>query len=214
MPTEIIQLTAFDGPNLYGPSPGVLLRVYSDKNRAARIKGAFKDGAQGIGMVLAYIEVSGEPTDGGFTISAHFSTPTPAIGLELARYVVVGLNAREAGDEEWDSEGPLWDLQKRRRAEALPLMALQRMAEASARGIPSFVRDDGLVQLGYGARSWAFDPASKPEGGDTLAPEAIGVGPPPFARAAEAPEVFAADRCTGMLAGSTTSASMPASKRR
>ncbi len=86
-------------------------------------------------------------------------------------------------------EGPLWDLQKRRRAEALPLMALQLMAEASARGIPSFVRDDGLVQLGYGARSWAFDPARKPEGGDTLAPEAIGIGPPPSARTAEAPEV-------------------------
>src|SRR5688572_22686554 len=96
MPTEIIQLTAFDGPNLYGPRPGVLLRVFSDKNRRARIKDAFKDGAQSVGMVLAYIEVWSEPADGGHIISAHFSTPTPAIGLELARYVVVGLNAREA----------------------------------------------------------------------------------------------------------------------
>jgi hypothetical protein len=30
MPTNIVQLTACDGPNLYGPHPAVLLRVRSD----------------------------------------------------------------------------------------------------------------------------------------------------------------------------------------
>src|SRR5258706_306369 len=157
MPTDILQLAAFDGPNLYGPRPGVLLRVRSDKNRTARIKNALKDGAQSVGMVLAYIEVWSEPADGGYTISANFSTPTPAIGRELARYIVAGLNAREAGDEEWDAEGPLWDLQKRRHAEALPLPALQITAEAATRGIPAFVRHDGLAQLGSGARGLAFE---------------------------------------------------------
>jgi len=121
MPTEIIQLLAFDGPNLYGPRPGVLLRACSDRDRSARIKSALKDGAQTAGMVLAYLDVWSEPADGGHIIIANFSTPTPTIGAELARYVVDGLNAKEARDEEWDAEGPLWDLQKRRRAEALPL---------------------------------------------------------------------------------------------
>src|SRR5689334_14418537 len=130
MPIDIIQLIAFDGPNLYGPRPGVLLRVRSDKDRGARIKNALKDGAQRVGMVLAYLDMASEPADGGYLISANFSTPTPAIGVELARYVVAGLNAKAAGDEEWDAEGPLWDLQKRRRAEALPLAALQITAEA------------------------------------------------------------------------------------
>jgi Domain of unknown function (DUF4938) len=181
MPTDILQLAAFDGPNLYGSRPGVLLRVRSDKDRTARIKNALKDGAQSVGMVLAYLEVWSEPADSGYTISANFSTPTPAIGVELARYVVVGLNAREAGDEEWDAEGPLWDLQKRRRAEALPLAALQITAEAAARGIPAFVRRDGLVQLGYGARGWPFDPARPKGAGGALAPDEIGIGPPPFA---------------------------------
>jgi hypothetical protein len=189
MPTDILQLAAFDGPNLYGPRPGVLLRVCSNKNRTARIKNALKDGAQSVGMVLAYLDVWNEPDGEGFIITANFSTPTPAIGVELARYVVVGLNAREAGDEEWDAEGPLWDLQKRRRAEALPLPALQITAEAATRGVPAFVRRDRLVQLGYGARGWAFDPARPVGAGGTLAPDDIGIGPPPFARPAAAIDV-------------------------
>jgi hypothetical protein len=189
MPVQITQLLTFDGPNLYGPRPGVLLRVASDKDRAARIKNALKDGAQSVGMVLAYLDVWSEPIDGGYTISANFSTPTPAIGGALARYVVDGLNAKARGDEEWDAEGPLWDLQKRRRAEALPLAALQATAEAATRGIPAVVRRDGLVQLGYGARSWSFEPGRPPGGSSALAPDEIGVGPPPFARSPAALDI-------------------------
>jgi hypothetical protein len=184
MPTTIVVLSAFDGPNLYGPRPGVLLRVRSDKDRAARIKAALKDGAQSIGMVLAYLELSSQPDAGSYLISANFTTPTPAIGVELARYVVAGLNAREAGDDEWDAEGPLWDLQTRRRAEALPLAALQMTAEAASRGIPALVRSDGLLQFGYGARSWAFDPTQPKTSAGALVPDEIDVGPPPFARPA------------------------------
>jgi len=161
MPTTIIQLLGFDGPNLHSPQPGVFLKLRSDKNRARRVKDALKDGAQGAGMVMGYLAVdSATDDDGGYIITASFTTPTPAIGVELGRYIVVGLNAQEAGDQDWDAEGPLWDLQKRRRAEALPLAALQLIAEAAARAIPSLIRADGQVQLGYGARGWAFDPRS------------------------------------------------------
>jgi uncharacterized protein DUF4938 len=127
---------------------------------------------------MGYLEVDSAADGDGYIISARFTTPTPAIGVELARYIVAGLNAKEAGDEEWDAEGPLWDLQKRRRAEALPLPALQLIAEASARSIPSLIRADRQVQLGYGTRSWAFDPAAlkQPSGGFT--PGEIGVVPP------------------------------------
>jgi Domain of unknown function (DUF4938) len=189
MPTDILQLINFDGPNLYGPRPGVLLRVRSDKDRTARIKTALKDGAQSIGMVLAYLDVSSQPAAGGYLISANFTTPTPAIGVELARYVIAGLNAKEAGDEEWDAEGPLWDLQARRRAEALPLPALQLTAEAAARGVPALLRRDGMLQLGYGARSRAFDPAGPKASAGALAPDEIGLGPPPFARPSGAIDV-------------------------
>ncbi len=177
MPTTIIQLLGFDGPNLHGPQPGVFLKLRADKNRAQRVKDALKDGAQGAGMVLGYLEVGSMADDGRYTITAGFTTPTPAIGVELARYIVAGLNAKEAGDADWDAEGPLWDLQKRRRAEALPLPALQLIAEASARAIPALIRADGHVQLGYGARSWAFDPAALKQSGG-LAPGEIGVVPP------------------------------------
>lgn len=178
MPTTIIQLLGFDGPNLHGPQPGVFLQLRADKNRARRVKDALKDAAQGAGMVMGYLEVDSAADDGGYIISARFTTPTPAIGIELGRYLVAGLNAQEAGDEDWDAEGPLWDLQKRRRAEALPLPALQLIAEASARAIPSLIRADGQVQLGYGSRSWAFDPAALKQPGGGLAPGEIGVVPP------------------------------------
>jgi hypothetical protein len=178
MPTEIIQLLGFDGPNLHGPQPGVFLKLRADANRAQRVKDALKDGAQGAGMVMGYLEVESAADGGGYIITASFTTPTPSIGVELGRYIVAGLNAQEAGDEDWDVEGPLWDLQKRRRAEALPLPALQLIAEAAARSIPALIRADGRVQLGYGVRGWAFDPtALKPPGGG-LAPGEIGVVPP------------------------------------
>jgi Domain of unknown function (DUF4938) len=189
MPSNIVQLSAFEGPNLYGPRPGVLLRVRSDKDRAQRLKAALKDGAQSIGMVLAYLDVASQRDASGYLISVNFTTPTPSIGVELARYVVAGLNAREAGDEDWDAEGPLWDLQKRRHAEALPLLALQLTAEAASRGVPALLRRDGMLQLGYGARSWAFDPSGPKTSAGTLAPDDIGLGPPPFARAAGAADV-------------------------
>ncbi len=178
MPTEIIQLLGFDGPNLHGPQPGVFLKLRADKNRAQRVKDALKDGAQGAGMVMGYLEVDSAAEDDSYIISARFTTPTPAIGVELGRYIVEGLNAQEAGDEDWDAEGPLWDLQKRRRAEALPLLALQLIAEASARSIPSLIRADGQVQLGYGARGWAFDPTALKQPGGGLTPGEIGIVPP------------------------------------
>lgn len=191
MPTEIVQLLTLEGPNLYGPQPGVFLQVRSDKDRSRRIKDALKDGAQTVGMVLGYLEVESRPAEGGHMLSASFSTPTPAIGAALAEYVVEGLNRREAGDEEWDPDAPLWELQKRRRAEALPLPALQATAEAATRGVPSFVRTDGQIQLGYGARSWSFDPEllRKRGAGNLLAGDEIGVGPPLVAGAPASLEV-------------------------
>jgi hypothetical protein len=191
MPTEIVQLLGYDGPNLHGPQPGVFLKLRADKNRVRQVKDALKDGAQSIGLVLGYLEIDSAAEGQSYLISASFTTPTPAIGVELARYVVAGLNAKEAGDEEWDAEGPLWELQKRRRAEALALPALQLTAEAAARGIPSLLRADGQVQLGYGTRAWTFDPQALKErgGASTLAPAEIGIGAPPFAQSPAALEV-------------------------
>ncbi len=184
MPTEIRRLLGYDGPNLHGPQPGVFLQVYSNKDRGRRIKSALKDGGQSAGLVLGYFDIRSAQAGDGYLISAGFSTPTPALGVELARYVVEGLNAREAGDEAWDDEGPLWELQKRRQAEALPIAVLQVVAEAGTRGVPATVRSDGLVQLGYGVRSWVFDPAQA--GGRAAESE---LGPPPFARSALALDV-------------------------
>ena len=187
MPIEIIRLLAFEGPNVRGPQPGVLLELRAGRDRSKRLRAALKDAAQSVGVVIGYLDVGGAPEGEGFVIRASFTTPTPAIGAAVAGYVVDGLNARDAGDEEWDAEGPLWDLQKRRRAEATPLVALQLAAEAAARGVPAFVRADGALQLGYGARGWALEAAAlRPGTTSILAAGDVGVGPPPLARPAEA----------------------------
>ncbi|MCG8346785.1 MAG: DUF4938 domain-containing protein [Chloroflexales bacterium] len=159
-PIEIIHLFAYDGPNIFGPRPGVLLRVRCDKNRSKRIKAALKDGAQFISMIMAYLDITAEADGDGFMISANFTTPTPAVGQALADYVVAGIRAQALGDEEWDKDTPLFELQKRRRQEALPTAALRLVSEAQRRNAPLLNRPDGKVQLGYGALSWAADPAA------------------------------------------------------
>jgi hypothetical protein len=179
MPTEILQLLGYAGPNLYGPRPGVFLKVRSDRDRGRRLRELLKDGAQTSGMVLGHLDVDVERTGDAFETSVSFTTPTPAIGVALARYVVDALN--QDGDEEWDAEGPLWELQKRRRAEALPLGAVQLVAEAAGRGVPWLVRADGQVQLGYGARGWSFDSAlftGAQSSSLGVAADEIGVGVP------------------------------------
>jgi hypothetical protein len=191
MPTTITRLFAYDGPNLYGSQPSVVLQVQADKDRSARMRNALKDGAQSIGLVIGYLDVEAMALDSAFLITAHFVTPTPQIGAELARYVVERLNAKERGDEEWDAEEPLWNLQKRRRAEALPVQALQITAEAASRGVPTFLHMDGKLQIGYGARGWALDlaPFKDRRTSGVLSTEEIGIGPPPFARAEAAATV-------------------------
>ncbi|MEN9935112.1 MAG: hypothetical protein RLZZ387_1691 [Chloroflexota bacterium] len=155
MTLEIIRLLAFEGPNILGPQPSVLLQLRADRDRSARLRAALKDAAQSVGVVVGALDVAAADTAGGALITASFSTPTPVLSADVARYVVAGMRARAAGDESWDAEEELWQLQRRRRAEALPLEALRLAAEATARGVPWFVRADGALQLGYGARGWA-----------------------------------------------------------
>jgi hypothetical protein len=157
MSIEIIDLVAYDGPNAHSPQPGVLLLLRCDADRSRRLRAALKDGAQSIGLVIGQLDVSAAQEAREWLVSAFFATPTPEIGAALARYVVDGLRALAAGDEEWDRDGPLYELGRHRRREAPPLAMLQVEAEARARGVPSFVRRDGRLQLGYGARGVSLD---------------------------------------------------------
>ncbi|MBC8078293.1 MAG: DUF4938 domain-containing protein [Chloroflexales bacterium] len=160
MMIELVDVIAYDGANIHAPQPGVLVLLRCDTDRSKRLRAALKDGAQYIGLVLGHLDLSASQAADGWLVSAFFTTPTPAIGVALVRYVVDGLRALAAGDEEWDRDEPLYELQRRRRREALPLALLQLQAEARARGVPSFVRNDGRLQLGYGARGIAIDTSS------------------------------------------------------
>jgi hypothetical protein len=181
MTIEIQDLVAYDGPNAHSPQPGVLLLLRCDADRGRRLRAALKDGAQSIGLVLGQLDVSAAQGAGGWLVSAFFATPAPAIGAALARYTVDGLRALAAGDEEWDRDGPLYELGRRRRREAPPLALLQTEAEARARGVPSFLRADGRLQLGYGSCGVSLDISE------------LGVGrPPPWEQLGAVPIVAVA----------------------
>jgi hypothetical protein len=181
MTIDICTLATFDGPNRFDPRPGVLGRLRAGRDYSPALRAALKDAAQRIGLVIAAPHIDSRVADGEVWHEAFFVTPMPAIGAEMLRYVVALLNARDAGDEEWDADGRLWDLQKKRRAEALPIQALQLIAEASARRIPAFTRRDGLIQIGYGARGYALDPALFHKSKSNLRPSDAGTVAPPFA---------------------------------
>jgi hypothetical protein len=169
---DIVRLHAYEGPNIHGPRPGVLLRASSAADRPRRLRAAIRDGAQSIGLVIAYLETESRASVDGFLLEARFSTDEPAIGAALCRYIVDGMCAEAAGDEEWDRDGPLYDLQARRRREALPLPALQLIAEARRRGLPATSLPDGQMMLGHGARAWRVDPHT----GDLAAPPWARIG--------------------------------------
>jgi hypothetical protein len=187
---HILQLFAYEGPNILGPQPGVLLRVRCLEDRSKRLKNALKDGAQFIGMVLANLNVTAEQANDDIMISASFTTPTPTLGSALASTIVEGINAQAAAStngENGESEGedesdhdpnaPLFELQQRRRHAALPLPALQLLAEARKRGMPVLHQPDGRVQFGYGAGGWQFDPTAFKAGDDDTAPSQLPTPP-------------------------------------
>jgi hypothetical protein len=136
----------------------VLLRARCGVDRARRLRAAIKDGAQFVGLVIAYLQVEARPLAEGFLLEARFSTASPAVGAELCRYVVDGLRAELLGDDAWDRDTPLLDLQDRHRRAAPPLAALQLIAEARRRDLPATILADGRLLIGCGTRGWRFDP--------------------------------------------------------
>jgi hypothetical protein len=182
MPAEIITLFGYQGPNLHYPQPAVALRLKAAHNHAAFIRSALKDAGQRIGIVIGYLELDSIEQSGQWIIDVRFVTPAPEFGVELTRVVVAGLNAHEANDDTWDFDEALWDIQRRRRVEALPIQALQVIAEAENRGIPAFKRVDDKLQVGYGAHSVTLDiaPLRARAGRDT----------PPFGPAEQAQQIL------------------------
>lgn len=160
VPIEIISLLAYHGPNIFGPQPGVLLRVRCDSDQSKHIRDAIKDGALAIGLIVAYLEVSAAPGDNGVIITVNFATPMPEIGKALATYVVDGLCAQKRGDATWDSDTRLFTLQQHRRSAIPPMSVIQLMAEAQAHSIPVLHLADGKIQFGYGVRGWQCTPSA------------------------------------------------------
>ena len=170
----ITRLLALDGPNLLGPQPSVLLELAADHDQRQAVVLRLKEAAQRVGLVLAALQAFTLPAVSGYLIEVRFTTPTPALGAAVARYVVESLRAKLAGDTEWDDDQHLFELLQRRRADALPLASLQLIAEANSRVIPCFRRGDGSLQLGYGVRGMTM-PVARAPNLDVLPVDTIGI---------------------------------------
>lgn len=162
VPVQILALYTFVGPNVGSPQPGVLMQAQGTADYTTQLRGALKDAAQFVGMILAHLTVQAQPlptsnSTGGWLIEARFNTPQPELGRDLVRYVVAGLGATLADDEEWDRDTPLFALQQRRRREQLPLPLLQLIAEARQRQVPTTLLPNGRVLFGYGRQSWQIE---------------------------------------------------------
>lgn len=153
-------LNAYAGPNIVSPQPGVRLRLQADADYTQRLRVALKDGAQFIGLLLANLNVATQPSAEGILIEAHFVTDAPEFGAALCRYVVAGMNAELAHDDEWDRDTPLFELQAQRRQAALPPALLQVIDEARRRDVPVLRRADGLVQFGHGPTGIRLNPVA------------------------------------------------------
>lgn len=158
----LTRLWAFDGPNIYGPQPGVVLHCHAASDYAAMLRVALKDAALRVGVVVGYLHAEARRDNGAVLHILRFATPTPVLGAAVCRFVLDDLNARAARDETWDADEALWLLGRERRAAALPVAALQLLAEANRREVPAFVRPDGAIQLGHGRRGLFLPPDAWP----------------------------------------------------
>ncbi|NJL05524.1 MAG: DUF4938 domain-containing protein [Chloroflexaceae bacterium] len=160
-PISIIACHTLVGANIYSPQAGVVVRLHCQHDYSQRVRAALKDGAQSIGMVLAYLDLQKQPLpDQTWQIQVHFTTPQSQLGCALATYIVEGICAELRGDEEWERDGPLFALQQERRRQQPPVALLQLIAEATARRIPVTPLPDLRVLVGTGNRSWLADPVA------------------------------------------------------
>ncbi|WP_129633156.1 DUF4938 domain-containing protein [Candidatus Oscillochloris fontis] len=148
---EILRLHAYEGPNIYGPHAGVLLRIRHPNDKTQYLRQQIRDAAQTVGLVIAYLETEAHPHETGVLLQARFNTNQPAIGAALCRIIVDAMR-NEAVDDD-----ALLDLASHCRETALPTSAVQLIAEARRRGLPTLLRPDGRLQLGYAARSWVWE---------------------------------------------------------
>ncbi|HEU5090312.1 MAG TPA: DUF4938 domain-containing protein [Roseiflexaceae bacterium] len=158
-------LRAFRGPNILGPLPGGQVRCSAPRDITQLLRAALKDICQRAGIVLAGLQTRAEQHAEEWQSELWFQTPTPALGAAAARLAVAQVEAFVSG-QEWDGDEAVFALADQRRRGALPLAALQLMAEAGARRVPAFQHGDAL-QLGYGVAGRRV--ALAPEQGETIA---------------------------------------------
>lgn len=170
VPIAITHLFAYEGPNMLGPQPAVLLRVRAAYDCSQQLKDGLKDAAQFVGITMAYLDVTTTQANGSFALRASFTTTSPLLGADIAAHVVEHLaqqprhskdddnhDGHDDHDEEDRSRQRLFELQRRRRREALRAPALQMIAAARQHDVPVLHLPDGGLQLGYGAQGWRCD---------------------------------------------------------
>ncbi len=155
IPLRIIHLATFYGPNIYRPQAGIALQLSANADYSDRLRAVLKGGALAIGLVIAHLHVSAQPRADDVLLRVFFTTSEPDIGAELCQYAVSGMNAELGADDSWDPDEPLQALRDRRQAQALPVAALQLIANARQRDLPAIRLPDDRILVGHGAQSWS-----------------------------------------------------------
>jgi hypothetical protein len=155
-PIAIVQLFTYAGPNIFSPHSGVLLRAHGDRDWSQRLHNAIKRSGVFVGTVIGSINVTAHPLDHGWQIEVFFETPDQILAAEVCRLVIADIAAEARQDDDWNGDEAIFELQQRGRRARLPITTLQTIANARKHGLPTFVRSDDHVQIGYGVNGWHF----------------------------------------------------------
>lgn len=159
MPATIEGLYALEGPNTFIEQPAVLIYLRSEEHFRAWFVVRIKEVAQRVGLVIAFLKVQMKELPDDWQIKIEFATPQPSMGCAIAELLVCEYNAKQTQDESWDSEEAIYQLQRQRRQERIPLPLLQLQATCLQHRLPIFQRPDGAWQIGLGGKSVQFEQA-------------------------------------------------------
>lgn len=159
MALHIESLFALEGPNIVSFQPAVLISLRSSEPIGDWFVTRLKALAQRVGLVIGFVELNSQELSGDWRIKLECVTPQPAFVCAIAELLVREYQAEQSDDESWDSEEAIYQLQRKRRQERIPLPILQLQASCLQYHLPLLDLGDGRWQIGLGKNSFQFDQA-------------------------------------------------------
>lgn len=159
MALQIEYLCALEGPNIVSFQPAVLISLRSSENIGDWFVTRIKALAQRVGLVIAFLKLDSQELSADWRIKLECVTPQPSFVCAIAELLVQAYQASQSDDESWDNEEAIYQLQRQRRLERIPLPILQLQASCMQHHLPLLRLAEGRWQIGLGSKSAQFDQA-------------------------------------------------------